>query len=191
MPRLSSPLELKDLYPRSHADLSLIGTKTHVEIDTAITRQFVLLVTSATTGTGASADSSVHVGIIPYASWRVLAVGFRVSGNSTSTIAEKVNIGLNLCDIGGIDDDYFGSCVQDITTGKQLVNGDMIMNPLNVDDLVNPDASANGGTHAWTAGNPNGIGVWQTKQGVLVATKKLVTGSTGTIVPWVYIEVAI
>lgn len=156
-----------------------------------LTGEFSVIRTTGITGTGASGDSLIIMGVVPYRTWRIVAVGFEAVAGGASAVAEKVHFGIAASDIGASDDDYFGSLTQDATALKQIAAGDMLMNPSSHTRLRTPDDPANAGTHTWAAGSPDGIGVWQSKQAVVTVTKKQVVSSTMTIIGWALIEIGV
>lgn len=156
-----------------------------LDIDPA--SRYVLYSAGALTGTGAASDSIVYIAVIPWKRWRVVNCGFAVKAAGTSTIAEKLNIGVQASDIGATDDDYFGSWVQDVDAGENLAIGDMLQR-VNMPELATPAAPANGGSHTFTAGTPDGLNVWQTSPAIISGTKKTVGSSTATLLPWAIVE---
>lgn len=149
-----------------------------------------ILISSGTiTGNGAAVASSIILGIIPYRSWRVVNMGFVIGLDGTSTIAESVSFGIDECDVNKTDDvDYFGTFTQDVTADKEVNVGDMFQK-FNDTYLSVPIPPASGGTHIWSAGNPDGFLIWQNKQGVIKITKNNVALSTALVRGWVLIEI--
>lgn len=156
-------------------------------LDAALSN-YILLLNETESGNGASADSTINLGIVPFKKWRVVEIGFHVMTNGTSTIAELIHFGIGLSDIGAADTDFFGICTQDVTAAKQLAAGDMVSRA-GLSQLNTLDAPANAGTHSWTAGSPDGFKVWQTKAAGITATKKTVASSTATIMTWALVEI--
>lgn len=139
------------------------------------------------TGTGASAAAIVYAGFIPLKHWRVTAVGFLTIAAGTSTKAEVVEWGIAECDAQGVDANYFGELQMDTTASKNFAAGDMYIKTSGGLNL-SVDAMSLAGTHTWAAGG-SGLGVWQTKAGVLTAGKQNVALSTATVVPFFLVEV--
>jgi hypothetical protein len=126
------------------------------------------------------------------ARYRVVGVGAYVFLDGTSTIAEQIEWGYHISDLGATDYDAFGSFVQDTTADKQLVFGDFIYQGIApFDDYFDFDALANAGTHTWDisgAGAGVLMGEWQTKSAQLVTVKQNVASSTARVYPLFLIE---
>ena len=149
------------------------------------------------TGNGASVGTYVEIGgmLIPKsvgARWRVVGVGGYCFDDGASTVAEQIEWGYHLSDLGATDFDAFGSFVQDTTANKELVFGDFIYQGIApFDDYFEFDAPANGGAHTWDiAGAGAGVlmGDWQTKSTHIVMVKQHIASSTGTFYPIFLIE---
>jgi len=152
-------------------------------------RNYQFFWTMNDTANGAASDSTRFCGNVLYAAWRVVAMGFYVNNNFATTVAEGVNFGVYGSDLANSDDDYFGTFIQDVTDGKQLLAGDslQVKKGLLNNVLVEVDPPANAGTHRiLCAGN---FGAWKTKQAMLSITKKNVGSSTGIVDGWYLIEI--
>ena len=158
-------------------------------------KQLMALFGEDITGNGAAAGTYTEIGaiIIPKGlKWRVVGVGAWCFDDGASTIAEKIEWGHHISDLGATDYDAFGSFVQDVTANKELVFGDFIYQGISpFDDYFGFDVAENEGTHTWDiAGAGAGVlmGEWQTKSAHIVMVKQHVANSTGTFYPIFLIE---
>jgi len=148
---------------------------------------YKLLMGQVATGNGASAASTVHLGMIPLDHWRVVGVGMVVTTDGASTVAEVVEWGNLVSDVGASDPNAFGQLAMDVTADDQWTAGDMYIKCEGY-DLPAVDAEANAGTPTWGDGGDL-LGAWQTSPGLLTCTKSNVGSSTATVVPFMLIEV--
>jgi len=147
-----------------------------------------LLLGQVATGVADNTSSTVYLGMIPLDHWRVVGVGFIITANGASTVAETFEWGNALSDMGVADANAFGAYNIDTTADKQLADGDMyIASSSQGFDLVDVDALANAGAHTWGAGVS--LGVWQTKAGLISFKKTGGIGATSTAIPFVLVEV--
>ena len=110
---------------------------------------------------------------IAYKRWRVVAVGFGVTGSSVAGENPEVEFGILASDLGAADWDYFGSATTFSEGGAAILTaGDVYIK----DDekfLITPDALAAAGDGAaitWDAGAGH-LMEWQTKIGILCVSR--------------------
>lgn len=149
--------------------------------------QYDIIMGCVETGNGASAISTVNVGLVPYKLWRVVGMGFIVTTKGASTVAEKVEFGQLTA---SADTDAFGTCAQDTTADDELEVGDMYFKSADQGvSLVDFPAWANAGTPTFAEGGAQ-LGVWQTTPQMLTISKTNVASSTATVVGFYVVEVA-
>jgi hypothetical protein len=160
-------------------------------------KRLAALFGSACTGNGDGAGTFVVSGamLVPKkvgSQWRVVGVGGYVFTDGASTVAEQVEWGYQISDLGATDYDAFGSFVQDTTADKQLKFGDFIYAGVApFDDYFDFDAPELAGSHTWDisgAGAGVLMGEWQTKSAHVVMAKQNVASSTATLYPVFLIE---
>jgi hypothetical protein len=179
------------------SNLDAMGSIANSLVMQATGKRLLALFGQSVTGTGDGAGTFVAAGamLIPKsvgARWRVVGVGAYVFTDGASTVAEKIEWGHHISDLGATDYDAFGSFVQDTTADKQIKFGDFIYQGVApFDDYFEFDALANAGTHTWDisgAGAGLLMGDWQTKSAHVTMVKQNVASSTATVYPIFLIE---
>jgi hypothetical protein len=178
-------------------NLDAMGSIANSLVMQATGKRLLALFGQDITGNGDGAATYAEIGamLIPKsvgARWRVVGVGAYVFDKGTSTIAEKIEWGYMLSDLGATDYDAFGSFVQDTTADKELEYGDFIYQGISpFDAYLGFDVPENEGSHTWDIAGPGAgilIGEWQTKSAILTIVKQNVASSTATVYPIYLIE---
>jgi hypothetical protein len=175
-------------------NLDTVGSIANSLVMQATGKRLLALFGQSLTGNGDGSATFVAAGgmLIPKsvgARWRVVGIGAYVYADGASTVAEKIEWGYQISDLGATDYDAFGSFVQDTTADKQIKYGDFIYQGISeFSDFFEFDALANAGSHVWDiSGTGAGLlmGDWQTKSAHLVMVKQNVASSTATAYPFI------